>query len=391
MTSFTPFSSLTQKNLNREPDLVLQATLVQRPGQPPHFLTKTNLGELYEWQDPDNLKIRNAADRQRGEASLYDGEGNITGTVPVLDHKRVDQMKELVLTNKPFFGGTLTWNIPAEEAEYDFNPAEGTLRIWGVVTTPDSRHRHTLAREVTQLILETGHDLDPWSYEWVLVIYAVSRDAEPTIFNESNNLGKPANQTRIKYLYQADPHNRLAMALAQHSVLANHVEIVNNSISINSPKIVTFNILQKGLKEAFPIVDDGNFKNIEAFLFQYIQRLSEVRQELGPMPLSKRKPLREQLVIDSGAFWNSYLRLAGALYEVPDWSDRLVFLGEPFSVDRVEADGKKTKWCGDLFARTNPHWRGPVLAEGVNGKMTIINRVDSRKFIYESLCKMAEV
>jgi len=385
------FSTLTAKNLNREPDLELPAQIVQRPGQSPQFVAITNLGQLYEYQDPDDLKVRNAAERQRGEADVYDGAGNISGTKTVLDRRRIDQMKELVLTNKPFFGGTLTWNIPNEEAEYEFNPQEGLLRIWGKTTTPDSRHRHTMAREITQLILETGHDLDPWEYEWVLVIYTVSRDAEPTIFNESNNLGRPANQTRIKYLYQADPHNRLAMSLAQHSVLANHVEIVSNSISVNSPKLVTFSILQKGLKEAFPIVDDGNFKDIEEFLFKYLQRLSEIRIELGPLPLSQRKPLREQLVIDSGAFWNSYLHLAGALYEVEDWAERLTFFGETFNFDRIETDGKTTHWCGDLFARDNPHWHGPVLIKSASGKLTIINRGDSRRYIYDSFRKMAGV
>ena len=385
------YSTLTAKNQNREPDLELSATVVRRPGQSPHFVAITTLGQLYEFQDPDDLKVRNAADRQRGDSDVYDAQGNLTGTTPVIDRKRVDKMKELVLDGKEFYGGSLTWNIPSEEAEYQFNPQEGILRIWGVTTTPDSRHRHALAREITELILKTGHDLDPRAYEWVLLIYTVSRNAEPTIFNESNNLGKPANQTRIKYLYQADPHNRLAMNLAQHSVLSNYVEIVKNSISVNSPKVVTFNILQKGLKEAFPNVDDGNFDAIKDFMHEYLKRLVEVRKDLGPLPLSTRKPMREQTVIDTGAFWNAFLRLAGNLYEVADWSERLKFLAEPFKHKGVRSDGTKIDWCGDLFSRDNPHWHGPVLAEGPNSKFTIINRVDSRRYIHQVLCKLAGV
>jgi hypothetical protein len=346
---------------------------------------------LYGFQDPADPKIKNSPERQRGEADVYDADGNITGTQPVLDRKRVDQMKELVLTGKPFFGGALIWNIPSEEAEYEYDPKERVLRIWGISTTPDSWHRHTMAREITELIMKTGHDLDPWAYEWTLIIYTVSRDAEPTIFNESNNLGRPANQSRIKYLYQADFHNRLGMRLAQHSILQNHVEIIKNSISVNSPKIVTFNILTKGLKEAFPVLDDGNFEEIAGFLDEYLTRLAGLRRELGPLPLSQRKPSREQLVIDSGAFWNSYLRLAGALFGVADWSDRLKFFADTFQLDRVEPDGSNTKWCGDLFSRDNPHWQGSVLAVAPNGKPTIINRQESRQFVYDTLRRLAEV
>jgi len=380
-------STVSSANEGKSPNIVLyDVSVITRPGVPVFFQGKVSLEELFIYLDSEDPQIRYVADRQRGESDIFDKNGKVIGTKRMIDNHRVEEMADKIFKkDRTFFGNTLTWNLPSGECEWQYDTARRILKIWGLPTIPDSFHRHSAAELVTRTVYEKSLDeFDPASWEFPINILTVDADEETDIFNESNNVGRPANKTRTNYLYQSDIHNKLASKIRKDCLICDYVEVVKNTVTRNSPRIITFNVLSKGLRESFPLLDEDTFEDTADFCVEYLDVLAKVRPELGPLPLHARQCVREELLIDSGAFWSSYLRLAGYLRGVTDWKNRLNFMAQRY-------EDKATSWAGDFFSRDNPLWRDEVLIKNAKtGNLTIMNRAESRKFIFDTLVAFSE-
>lgn len=319
-------------------------------------------------------------DYQRGIKVAYGKDGTIKSREPNVDRWRVDEIADKILRNE-LYGGALTWSLRTNEVKFAYDQQARTLRIMaGRPTIPDSNHRHQAMLKVCQIVKEKGIAFDPDSYEFPLMIEVLDLEQERGLFFEYNQLARPANPTRSKWVNQADQHNRLNSRVIEASTLNGHVEIVKNTISVNSPMVVTFNTLAKGLKEAFPDLDEENFGEIKDFLVSYIDCLTTIRSEIGYLPLSARKAARGSSIGDSALVFNAYMRLAGDLRLTSEWKTHLARLK-----DQYHYAGGGVVWEGDLMSRENPLWKGTVLLTGKSGKPQISNRNETRAYVYDKL------
>lgn len=351
---------------------------VYRGGAIAKFQTRVTVGRIAELLDSDKIWVD--YDYQRG-VKISHGRDGSEKRIPMVDWDRVDEIARKILENK-LYGGSLAWNLRRGEVRHYYDPIRRVLHILeGKPTIPDSNHRHQGMLKVAKLVRERGYSFDVNSYDFPLLIEILDLPGESALFYEYNQLGKPANPTRSRYINQANLHNALASQLVEASVLRGHVELVTNNISRSSTKVATFNTISKGVEHGFPELDESNFDGIKEFLVSYLNRLVTIRPEAGYLELSARKKVRDSSIGDTGLIFYTYVRLAGDLYSYTDWPDRLSKLGESCRF----MEGGEVKWDGDLMDRKNPVWQETVLVRTKSGGLSVANRTDSRKHAHEVL------
>jgi len=361
---------------------ISSADPVHRGGQTAKYTAPMTVGRLAELLEGDQIWVD--YDYQRGVKVSYNKDG-IEKRTPMVDLTRVDDIAQKMLSDE-LFGGSLTWNLRKDEVEWHYDQENRTLHIFkGKPTIPDSNHRHQAIKKVADLVRTRGYNFDLDSYEFPLVIEVLDLDGERGLFYEYNQLGKPANPTRSRFINQADLHNSLTSQVVDSSVLRNHVELVTNNISRNSTKIATFNTLAKGIQEGFPHLDETNFDKTKQYLVDFFNRLATIRSEMGYLDLSARKVTREQTIGDTALVVQTYVKIAGDLYgaDISEWPQRISHLGETYT--------HENGWSGDLMSRNNPLWSGEVLTPTKSGTMSVTNRRQSKKYMHDSLRELVGI
>jgi hypothetical protein len=371
--------TLPISQVDREPIFTLEhVEPVYRGGSISKYQTRVTVGLIAELLESEKIWVD--YDYQRG-VKVTHGRDGIEKRTPMVDVDRVEEIAGKILENR-LYGGSLTWNLREREVQFRYDHGRRALYVLGgKPTIPDSNHRHQAMLKVAQLVKTRGYSFDLNSYEFPLLIEVLDIRGESDLFYEYNQLGKPANPTRSRYINQADLHNALASQLVEASVLKGHVELVTNNISRNSTKVATFNTLAKGIALGFPELDESNIDDIRAYLVNFFNRLVTIRPEAGYLDLSARKPVRETSIADTALIYSTYARLAGDLYHCTDWATRLAKLAEPYKY----INNGTAAWEGDLMSRQNPIWQETVLVHTRSGGLSVANRTDSRKYAYEVL------
>jgi hypothetical protein len=372
-----------------EPLLVLDDVLeIHRHGRVAKYLTKINIRQLDECWAAKKVGVDN--NLQRGEKVTIGRNGEEKRS-PMVDRKRVEEMASKIIEDR-LHGGTLCWNIRGDLLPR-YEPASRRLFIYGSgsASLPDSVHRTLAALMALRRVLDTGVNIDVESYEFPLLIEQLDDNGERGLFYEYNMLGKHANPTRSRWINNVSPPNRVTTELVERSQLRGHVEIVTNNISLNSPKVTTFNVLASGIEDEFPDLDEESVEPVADFVVQFFDALIRCRPEVGYLALAKRKEVRERSIADSALAFKGYIGVATTLYErfgrhgFAEWRSYVQKLGEPYR--HTDAAGQVV-WEGDLFSRKNPLWQGQVLVERGNGKISLLNRRETRAFMREMLLKV---
>ena len=359
-----------------------QVVPVQRCGNRVKYLTSISAGLVCDLLESEKIQVD--YDYQRG-VKVTQGKDGSEKRTPMLDISRVDDMTRKILTNK-LYGGALTWNLRSNEVSAEYDEIGQCLRVTkGTPTIPDSNHRHQAIRKAVLRARELGLSFDEDKYEFPLIIEELDINGESGLFYEYNQLGKPANPTRSRFINQAPLHNKLASSVMEMSVLNGNVELVTNNLTRNTNKVMTFNTLAKGIEEGFPALDEGNFDETRNYLVAFVNLLAQIRPEVAYLPISERLKVREAAIGDSGLIFQTYFRLAGDLQAAPNWAERLQRLGKPHTVSDSE---KGVSYDGDLMSRSNPIWKQTVLIQSSNGKVSIANRKDTREYVYRELRKV---
>jgi hypothetical protein len=354
---------------------------VSRHGKLVKYVTSITAGRLHELLESERIWVD--YDYQRG-VKITQGKDGSEKRVPMVDSARVDDMTRKILDGE-LYGGALTWNLRKDEVMASYDEATQRLSIEGRPTIPDSNHRHQAAKKAVELARIRDLSFDADGYEFPLVIEDLDMDGEAGLFYEYNQLGKPANPTRSRFINQAPLHNQLASRVMEGSVLAGNVELVTNNLTRNTNKVMTFNTLSKGIELGFKTLDESNFEEVRSFLIQFVNCLAEVRKEVGYLSISDRLKIRESSIGDSGLVFQAYFRLAGELRGYSDWRERLLSLGEPYI---HHGEGEVEYKIEDVMSRDNKIWRGTVLTENANGKISIANSRNSQEFVYHQLRKV---
>ena len=388
MNASTP-SATDNQDGNNEPSFVLESVdPVVRNGKRVKFMTRVSAALIHELMAADKIKVD--YDQQRGEKIGVAPDGTETRTA-MLDTKRVDEIADKIL-NDSLYGGALTWNIRPGEVVASYDEYNRRLYIVsGTPTRPDSNHRHEGIFKAVHRAKELGLSFDADGYEFPLVIEQLDIPGEQGLFHEYNQLGKPANPSRNRVVYQKHLPNRMVTHIIEQDgspIRQENVELVTNNLSRRSTKVATFNTLGKGIEIGFPNLDEGNFDQIASFLDEFVVELAKARPEIGYLPISDRMQVRDTSIGDSGLIIQTYFRLAGALWEVKDntWLERVGAWGKPYC---FKDENGAIVHEGDLMSRKNPLWHQNVLMRTNSGKYSVSNRRSSMEFAYHKLRAIA--
>jgi hypothetical protein len=103
----------------------------------------------------------------------------------------------------------------------------------------------------------------------------------------------------------------------QDPVLQELIEIYEKSISANSPKLVTFSTLAKGVQEAWGDLIGGTTKaTVAKQLAAALKMLREESSEWGPLPFSQRKDERNTKLYSQAIVLRSMLRILWDLHDI---------------------------------------------------------------------------
>lgn len=174
------------------------------------------------------------------------------------------------IENNRFECPQLMWNLRAGEGIWVYITSLKELRVYqGVATRPDTNHRHhAIVRfhkkyldwvEKTESTEMAGYNPDR---EYSLTIYTDDYQQEAHRFYVYNFKGWRVSTSTAHYIESKTNapalHAKLARMLMERSGIlgSGNVEIMGNTLSRNSAKMVTFGTLTDGLRTAFPGLGD---------------------------------------------------------------------------------------------------------------------------------------
>jgi hypothetical protein len=304
-------------------------------------MTARDISQLYK---TGFLKVDH--DRQRGLDS-------ITGQ-RILDDEKVDRWAEQLVKGEAYLG-QLSWNFRKDETLLDYDEEKRSLKIGaGAATIPDSGHRHMALLKAAE---STGKGSSFKLDRKVSVrIYNAPASEENRIFYAMNQEGKKADPTRSKWLHRIGAA-KIAGALAEQCPsLRDNVDTIRDRLSKKNPRLCAFNTLS-GAFEAYwgdcNPEDEVPFKADVEYAVGFWNKLAEARPELGKLDISRRKRVRETLLVDSAlAIW-AYVAIARKMRDRKVDLAILRKLGEPVAVNSQGAERERRV---DLFSRENPVW-----------------------------------
>lgn len=299
------------------------------------------------------------------------GIDSVTGK-GVLDGKKVERWTEELIEGTAILG-QLSWNFRKGEAVVEYDEEQRRLKVSaGAATIPDSYHRCTAIVKAAQSA-ERGSNFDP-KRKFSVRIYNVTAEDEKRIFYAMNQEGKPADQTRSKWLHPKEPAQRLAAELVRQAPhLRDNVDTVRDRLSKRNWRLAAFGTLSRAVEDAWGDLaldkDEILAENL-AYLTKFWHELVEVLPELGKLDLPQRKLVREASLTDS----------ANAIYAIIHVARKMKDRGRPLSAlahlaDPVVVGGATVRF----LSRSNPSWEKlgvlvPGEKVGANGSRTLALR-----------------
>jgi hypothetical protein len=304
-------------------------------------MTARDISQLYK---TGFLKVDH--DRQRGLDA-------VTGQ-RILDDEKVDRWAEQLVKGEAYLG-QLSWNFRKDETLLEYDEGNRSLKIGaGAATIPDSGHRHmALLKAAESTSKGSSFNLDR---KVSVRIYNAPAGEENRIFYAMNQEGKKADPTRSKWLHRLGAA-KIAGALAEQCPsLRDNVDTIRDRLSKKNPRLCAFNTLS-GAFEAYwgdcNPEDEAPFKADVEYAVQFWNNLAEARPELGKLDISRRKRVRETLLVDSAlAIW-AYVAIARKMRDRKKDLATLKKLGEPVTISNQTDGGQREV---DLFSRENPVW-----------------------------------
>jgi hypothetical protein len=167
-----------------------------------------------------------------------------------------------------------------------------------------------------------------------------------------NTRGDKVNDTAAKYAYQNTASERMARELMNKSphLGLDNVEVLANSVSASSNKLVAFNTLAQAITtfwEEEPL-DEAAEEGMVEYLVSFWDELVRVRSEFGRLSKSQRQSVRGSLIAGTALSIHGVVAVADALFKKGDSIEgALARLSEPVNVDEEVLD---------YFSYDNPVW-----------------------------------
>jgi hypothetical protein len=376
------------------------------------FVGKITPDELTDYCDPNELYSPDMATTRRFR-TVYDPEIQRgvkeakSGPKEFLRESQIASMMEDIET-KQFNCPSLNWNLRSGKTSWAYLTDSRELRVYqGVATRPDSNHRHhAIVRfhlKYRDWVTKT-QSLDFNGYQperhYAITIYTDDFEGEAHRFFVYNFKGWKVSPSTAHFIesktHNPMIHSKLARVLMEKSaVLGNgNVELLSNTISKNSVKMLTFGTLTEALRTAFPGVTETDFDEVVDFLMAFLEKLKSVRPlEINTLSLAQRQKARREMFTDQATMFHAFFRVAAWLRDnhSSDWEECLERLNAKITVELVDSAGQRSEWKGDVFDRMSPLW----LAHGVaqlskKGEVRVSNTRQTRQAAYDVIKEVVE-
>jgi hypothetical protein len=309
-------------------------------------VTARDISQLYK---TGFLKVDD--DRQRGIDSVSGRR--------ILDDEKVDRWAEQLLKGEAYLG-QVSWNFRKDETVLDYDETHRSLTIGaGAATIPDSGHRHMAILKAAESVAKgSNFNLER---KISVRIYNVPATEQNRIFYAMNQEGKKADPTRSKWLHRVGA-TKIAGALAdQCESLRDNVDTIRDRLSKKNPRLCAFNTLSGAFEAYWADSNPDDEKAFQAdvdYGVRFWNKLASVRPELGKLDISRRKRVRETLLVDSALAISSYVAIAKKLRDEGIDISVLEKLSQPVSIHKTDAVSGKSLGEAevDFFSRENPVW-----------------------------------
>jgi len=324
-------------------------------------------------------------ERQRGIDS-------VTGK-QVRDEEKVERWAEQLLKGEAYLG-QLSWNFRKDETTLEYDEVKRSLKIGaGAATIPDSSHRHmALLKAAESVSRGSSFRLDR---KVSVRIYNVPASEENRIFYAMNQEGKKSDPTRSKWLHRIGATKIAGALTEQCPSLNDNVDTIRDRLSKRNPRLCAFNTLSVAFEtywgDCNPEEEEA-FKTSVDYVVQFWNKLAVVRPELAKLEITRRRRVRETLLVDSALAISAYVAIARKMQDQQVELTRLERLGEPISVTIRNAAGEEQREV-DLFSRENPAWEEigilvPSTKKGGQKAFTLRNARQTREAMLKTLEKV---
>ncbi len=307
----------------------------------------------------------------------------------IFDAKNADDIVEKLLGGELVFLNPLVWNLrPGKfEAYWDKNSRE--IFIYnGKIYLPDSHHRQQAIIKAVRVWRESPSSYPRFSgsRQFKVELYFLSKDDEGNYFFDKNQRPRPTAKSKAYDLTTLDDLSLLAKKVIDKSqALRNNVNRVTDRLTARNPQVMTLSTLREMMRAFAPSesLDSAEMEGLATVAATFYDLLAQARPELGQLPISERRAVRNNLLVDAAVMMHGYASLmrefndsigeSGVKRAAENWQKKL---------ERLSASHqyKFRSWSGDLFEKRNPLWlQIGVLKHGRDGKrLTVLNLRDSR-------------
>lgn len=239
--------------------------------------------------------------------------------------------------------------------------------IAGLLTVPDSAHRQEGDRWFAERIAGGRQQsfspehagFTPDTYDLVLIITLTDKQGEGESHYEHNELITKSSSTRRAFLEggEISPANWIVHELLRINATTKElVEVYENSISANSPRIISFSTLAKGIEEGWSAwVSQTTKADVARQIDSALRMAREDIPEWDILPFGKRRIERQHALYSQAIVQRAMLRIFGEWYAVNEhdgtpnnwerWRPLLRRLKEPYSYGT---------YTGEFLSRENP-------------------------------------
>lgn len=300
--------------------------------------------------------------------------------------RKVDRWTEELLKNNAVIGN-LSVRLNPDEAKYDtVQDEEGdyTLRLYAgnLDTGVDSQSRFTSILAAHRSLVGTFKG----STRFAVRIWMANDELAARVGSDYNTRGDKVNDTAAKFAYQDNAVRKLARLLLEssHHLGVDNIEVLKNTVSASSSKLVAFNTLSQALENSWtsePINSTEETAQTQ-FLVDFWDALVKIRPEFGRLGKSDRQALRGTSMAGTALSIHGVIAVADEVYRQNlDAAKVLEPLGEPVFIGGKEID---------YLSYENPAWTkmgALVNSEDSSGndRLTLRMSFQTRKAMAEEL------
>lgn len=341
----------------------------------------------------------------------------------LIDKKKAMEMACKILKDE-LAPDDIIWNVRKEES-YDtviYNEEKLSLLVDGVITMPDSAHRHRAylyafdwATNHSSIPESIKVDEETVKQEEILklvkkfdvkkkvfvTIHNQDERYEGVLFDQYNTPQKTPNTAQsIKVNNQATPTRRFLTRLMDHSVVFSKEEVERNRTSIapNSKKLVPNSTLHTAIRKSEKVVkvyekDPDSYDDLVKFVGDFFYKLASHYEEIRPGACYEvRNHSRDNSYIIKPIMFIPIMKIAFETWEAYhknktiDWQtdkelDELIAkLAKKVPVKDPDSGEEKSV---NIMSKENLAWVGKI----VNEKLQISNNRISQQAAYEYLVK----